>query len=87
MTTERWRLIEEIFQKALERPSVERAQYLVNVCGVDDDLRSEVESLLASTENDTDAIQLLVAGDLKEVAEDSRSSEIGARVGPYRLGL
>jgi serine/threonine protein kinase len=85
MTTERWRLVEEIFQKALELPGVERAQYLVNVCGVDDDLLSEVESLLASNESDIDTIQSLVAGDLKELAEDSRSPEIGARVGPYRL--
>jgi serine/threonine protein kinase len=85
MTTERWRLIEEIFHKALELPSVERARYLVNVCGADDDLRSEVESLLVSNESDIDAIQSLVADDLTELAEDSQSLEIGARVGPYRL--
>ncbi len=48
MTPERWAQIRQIFDGALERPEVDRAAYLRVVCARDDELRREVESLLAS---------------------------------------
>jgi len=41
---DRWNLIQDIFQSALELPSSERTAYLTRACGNDDELRSEVES-------------------------------------------
>jgi serine/threonine protein kinase/Tfp pilus assembly protein PilF len=50
MTAERWREIEKLFHAALERDSRERAAFLDEACAGDDDLRREVETLLAESE-------------------------------------
>jgi serine/threonine protein kinase len=85
LVIDRWNLIEEIFHGALERPSTDREQYLENVCGDDEELRSEIESLLQGDGDAEDVLSSLVAHDLKELAQDSASAETGLRVGPYRL--
>jgi len=85
MTMDRWNRIEEIFQSALERPLSERSAYVAQACGDDSELRSEVESLLANAGNATTALDSVVAGDLREVVRSSDASELGLRVGPYRL--
>jgi serine/threonine protein kinase len=48
LTPERWAQIRQIFDGALERPDQDRAAFLRVVCARDDDLRREVEALLAS---------------------------------------
>src|SRR6516165_9821727 len=85
LTMDRWNRIEEIFQSALERLLSERSAYVVQACGDDTELRLEVESLLASAGNATTALESLVASDLREMVRSSEASEIGLRVGPYRL--
>jgi serine/threonine protein kinase len=82
---DRWNLIQEIFQAALERPSSERSEYVAHACGEDDGLRSEVESLLASDTDAGNVIHSLVAGDIKQLAQESNSAEMGLQVGPYCL--
>jgi serine/threonine protein kinase len=47
MILERWRKIEELHHAALERPPAERSGFLAQACGSDEDLRREIESLLA----------------------------------------
>ena len=47
MNPERWRQIERLYHAALEQESVRRGPYLAEVCEGDDELRREVESLLA----------------------------------------
>ena len=47
METERFHLIKEIFQAALERPPEERDAFLAAACAGDEELRREVETLLA----------------------------------------
>jgi eukaryotic-like serine/threonine-protein kinase len=56
MNPERWKKIDELFQAALECPTVERESFLARACGADDDLRAEVRSLLASHEKATLAL-------------------------------
>src|SRR6476646_10786084 len=46
MTPERWRLVKAIVQAALERPVAARPAFVVEACGDDAALRSEVSSLL-----------------------------------------
>ncbi len=46
----RWRNVKEIMHGALDRPPGERAAFLDEVCGGDDALRREVDSLLAASE-------------------------------------
>src|SRR6516162_282155 len=85
LTMDRWKLIEEIFQSALERPLLERSAYVAQACGDDAELCLEVESLLGSAGNATTDLNSVVAGDLREVVRSSDASELGLRVGPYRL--
>src|SRR5437773_8610213 len=47
MSPERRRQIEELYQAALERNPGRRAGFLAEACGDDEELRREVESLLA----------------------------------------
>ena len=47
MTPERWRQIEDLFHAALERNSVLRDEFLAQSCAGDEELRTQVESLLA----------------------------------------
>lgn len=47
MTQERWQQIEEILQAALDLPKNKRTTFLDKACAGDDELRREVESLLA----------------------------------------
>ena len=51
MKTDRWSLIEEIFQGALEQPPAERKQYVEAACENDKELLSEIESLLENDES------------------------------------
>jgi serine/threonine protein kinase len=94
LTPERWAQIRQVFDGALERPEVDRAAYLRVVCARDDELRREVESLLASHQTagnflDKPAAQIAaIAGMTHTLA----SSEVelpeypaGYRVGPYQL--
>jgi eukaryotic-like serine/threonine-protein kinase len=85
MKSDRWSLIEEIFQGALERPPAERKQYVETACENDKELLFEIESLL---ENDNDAervLHSLIADDLKNAAQTSDLSESGLQLGPYHL--
>jgi len=50
MTPDRWKRIESIYHAARGRSSADRAAYLAEVCGADEDLRLEVESLLVNGE-------------------------------------
>jgi eukaryotic-like serine/threonine-protein kinase len=47
MRPERWRKVEELYHAALERKANQRAVFLREACQGDDELKSEVESLLA----------------------------------------
>src|SRR6516165_2982472 len=83
--TDRWKLIQDIFQAALDLPLSERDAYLARACGSDEDLRAEVSSLLANDRDDTRTLHSLVASDLKGLGGAASSPEMGLRVGSYRL--
>ena len=50
MTPEKWGRVQEVFLGAVARQAGERVSFLGEACLNDDDLRSEVESLLATHE-------------------------------------
>jgi serine/threonine protein kinase len=85
MKTNRWSLIEEIFQGALDRPLAEREQYLTEACRNDPELLPEIESLLASEDDAEGVLRSLVADNVKEMTESSVASDLGSQVGPYLL--
>jgi serine/threonine protein kinase len=84
MTPERWQRASEIYEAALEREPGERGVFIANVCGDDQELRREVESLLANTE-----ASLLIDSSVWDLADDLLPGEVGlapgAHVGPYRI--
>ena len=91
MTPERWAQIRQIFDGALERSEVDRGAYLRVVCARDDDLRREVESLLASHDSagdflDQPAANLAASGQtLISSGIDIQEYPPGHRVGAYEL--
>ncbi|HEX3472243.1 MAG TPA: protein kinase [Silvibacterium sp.] len=85
MKSDRWSLIEEIFQGALERPPAERKQYVEKACENDKELLPEIEALLESDNDAESVLRSLIADDLKEVAQTSNLSETGLQLGPYHL--
>jgi serine/threonine protein kinase len=50
MTPERWQQVKEIFNSAIMHRTEERSSFVSRACSGDDELRSEVESLIASHE-------------------------------------
>jgi hypothetical protein len=48
MDPERWKHVDHLLQDALQRPSVERAEFLRKACAGDEALVREVLSLIAS---------------------------------------
>jgi serine/threonine protein kinase/Tol biopolymer transport system component len=75
MTNGRWRRVKAIFQAAVERPDGERPAFLATACGGDEELRREVESLLASDTSDTGALDWLPIERLPAPR----------RIGPYEI--
>ena len=89
MNPERWRQIDQLLEAALERRPEDRDAFLAVACAGDDELRREVESLLAADElvkksedflNQT-AIQVAA----QTVAEDQAQSLVGRKIGRYEI--
>ena len=51
MPSSDWQRVQDVFANALELAAAERGDFLDSACGEDDDLRSEVETLLAAGED------------------------------------
>jgi eukaryotic-like serine/threonine-protein kinase len=84
MTSERWRQIEQLYHAALEREPQARQQYLAEACGGDEDLRKEIESLLAKDPSSPDLVFN------RAPISSTGPLAAGAQLGPYviesRLG-
>ena len=81
MTPERWQQITGIFHAALLRDSDQRQSFLVDECGADEALRTEVEAMLAAHDSagNPERIPAIV------VSEEMRRLESGSAVGRYRI--
>jgi len=86
MTPERWRQTEQLYHAALERPPEERASFLDEACAGDEELRREVESLLAFDERAEQFIETppddVAAG---MIAEKQARSMTGRTLGHYKI--
>src|SRR5450631_669189 len=93
MKPERWNKIESIFHKALEADEGHRGAVLEESCAGDEDLRREVESLIAQHENAGDFIETpafdaeanLMPKRPGPLALQSRSNLAGSLFGQYRI--
>ena len=84
MTPERWRRIEEIFQAIAEHPTAEREARLTQACGNDEELRTEVASLL-SHQVEASFIQSAIKSGVQLLERDEDESLVGHRIGAYRV--
>ena len=87
MKAERWQQIEELFHAAREQPVHERAVFLERNCAGDEELRLEVESLLAKdaeADGPVDRPAWDTAGSVLEGSPEVSLPE-GASLGPYRI--
>ena len=86
MTPERWLQIKELFHEALMCEPAQREEFLVAKCAGDRPLRTEVESLLSSLEEDEGFIEA-PAGDLAAELLGTHNSafEPGQQIENYRI--
>ena len=85
MQAERWQRVENILQSAIDCASEQRSDFLDEACGGDDELRREIESLLAL--NDKSGFTDASAFDEAIASLERRSAEMdGERIiGCYRV--
>ncbi len=86
--SERWADIKAIFEAALTLESTEWASFLDFRCNSDEDLRREVESLLAAHDSDLDFLDepLQILQNVVLTEEDDRPTfHPGTRIGAYQL--
>ncbi|MDQ1387380.1 MAG: hypothetical protein QOF56_834 [Acidobacteriaceae bacterium] len=84
MNSERWEQIKLILEQALRLDLEGRKPYLASVCGADADLRSEVESLMASHEAAGSQFLDATAAEVLQLPS-SRSLKSGAKLGRYEI--
>jgi len=84
LNQERWRRVEELYHAALDREPAQRNEFLNQACSADDDLRREVESLLAA-----DSAESLIDRPAMDAAagllDDENPLAAGVQLGPYRI--
>jgi serine/threonine protein kinase len=87
MQAKRWEEIDRLFDAVLERQPSERASFLAGASAGDDDLRREVESLLAAHDRADKFIEAPAMEVLAKAAAaggDAFSAR-GREIGPYRI--
>ncbi|MEO1085229.1 MAG: serine/threonine-protein kinase, partial [Acidobacteriota bacterium] len=82
-----WRHVRQVFHRAVERPESERGPLLDELCGDDDDLRAEVEDLLAAEASPLPWLErpALVEAWHRLDSAEAEDQLAGAQLGPYRL--
>ncbi len=86
MQSERWRQVDTLFVAALEREAGQRAVFLDSACAGDEQLRSEVESLLAAHEQAGSFLgQPALAESARAGAADPAASLSGSSVSHYEV--
>jgi eukaryotic-like serine/threonine-protein kinase len=84
MRPERWQEIDRIFAAALEREPADRAAFLEEACAADEQLRSEVESLIAHDVPESLAGDKAIEEATRLLAKVERAF-VGDRIGPYQI--
>src|SRR5882724_7882718 len=86
MTPERWQKVKEIFDSASQVELAKRSAFLSSACGGDDDLRKEVETLIASHERDGSFIDSPAYEAAAELIVDEKAElKAGQTLGSYEI--
>jgi eukaryotic-like serine/threonine-protein kinase len=93
MRPERWKIVEQLLEAALDQPSAARPAFLSQACNGDDELRREVESLLDADEHAGSFIAEPLLASLPTVPHEHSDATdeadlpalIGKRIGAYKI--
>jgi eukaryotic-like serine/threonine-protein kinase len=86
MTPEEWHEVKQVLQTALELPPELRESFLDSACPREGSIRSEVESLLRSHDEDEIFLERSVAVSPASLLDNAPSPcRVGGRLGPYKL--
>jgi non-specific serine/threonine protein kinase/serine/threonine-protein kinase len=83
VTPERWREVQALLHAALKRPPPERAKFLREACTGDKELESEVASLLSSSEEAGDFLE--VPPEAPATGDEGEDEPLRLRIGPYQV--
>jgi len=82
---EYWAKVKSVFQRYLDDDSPEREQNLLNDCGNDVQLLSDVRELIAGSDLSDTQLHGAIANVASNIAATNPSLEMPTEVGPYRL--
>src|SRR4051812_32429355 len=85
MTPERWQIVEEVLQAALDRPPAERAAFLATACATDDELERETRALVqAHDEADDFFAEPAIVRDAQIIIDHHAQVDPGREIGRYQ---
>ena len=86
MKAERWQQVESVLQDALDRAPVDRASFIEEACGGDEELKTEATTLIAAYEEAGDFIeQPALAHDAHVLLGGDFEGNVGREIGPYKI--
>jgi Tol biopolymer transport system component len=87
MDSKRWRQVEQVYHAALEREPEQRSAFLSEQCQSDEDLRREVESLLAQDAADAGVLERPAWEGAAGLLSGTRVSSLApaTQLGPYQI--
>ena len=85
MNSERWQKVKGLFDAVVELAPSEREKFLAESCGDDDELRREVEELLASSNNAESFMEKPAAEAVAGLMIEPRNLEAGKSFGHYEI--
>ena len=85
MNPGRWHRIEVLFEQALALPQPERDAFLDEACLGDPELHHELGALLASSADSGASLRKAVVAEVRMLASDAVTAQIGRRIGTFRL--
>ena len=90
MKPERWQQLDKLFHSAIARKPEERAAFLEEACAGDEELKKEVEALIAANEQagsfiENPALEVEARSLAGEQSDSGTESMVGKTIGHYRL--
>ena len=86
MRPERWQQIEKLYHSALKQEANRRTAFLKEACAGDEDLRHEVESLLAQQPQAESFVEASALGVTAQAKAETRArSMVGRQLGAYKI--
>lgn len=86
MSNKNWENIKNLFNEALERPPIEREDFLKNACAGNQKMFEEIRQLLDSFENDQEFMESPAIGEVAEIiVGEKETSQIGKTIGRYKI--